>query len=706
MTKLTAFSDMPTLADPSATVGGSRTEGMEADLTSVLDALRRNRWLILTIVCLSLCLGIIVIARSEMLYRASATIQIEAQSQKILSTDENHPDGGSQEADRFLQTQLSLLKSRALTELVVDQLNLANRIQATGRSGEPLSFEQRKELAITKLQSEMTVTLPRDSSVAEITIVDGDPNFTAAAANAFAEMFINYNLRRRFGETDYARQFLEGELAKAKKRLEASEKAVVEYARQSRLVDASGSTSGGDGIRMLTASSMTDVNTALTQAQIVRIGAERRWQEAEHTPPLDLPEVLANPVIQQLLQERARTLADYNKDRQIFKPDFPATKDKLSEISTLENEAQKIGEQVRNGLRNNYLIAVQQEKALTDKLEGLKSLTLTEQNKGIEYNILRREVDTNRLMYDGLLQRFKEVSASAGVTANNISIVDHAQVPSRPFTPRVTLTLASSLGTGLLLAFFIVAMRAKLDDILRSPVDVIERLGIPLLATIPLRPRGISALEMIEGSVLSEAFWSLHIALDRTVPKVPPRSVAFTSSRASQSKSMCAYAAALNFARSGKRVLLIDADLRRPSLHRLLDLPNEYGLAGVLTQQCTLKDAVRSTTFRGLSVMTAGQPTRNPAELFAEPALPALLKSLQQGYDMVVVDSPAVLLLSDAVVVATNTASSVFVIEANRTRAEDARSAIHRLQENGAKMAGSILTEYNQVLSLYKPSGP
>ena len=448
---------------------GSRSEGIDIDLRDIGAVIRRY-WLTLAIImALALATGIIITARAPKLYRASATVQIEQQSSKVLSSEEDQASV-AQDADRFLQTQLSLLNSRALASLVVDQLKLAETIPARNPGSEvELTKQERKAVAIQQLQDGLSVTLPRDSRVAQITFTGPDPKLVAKIANAYADNFIVYNLQRRYGESSYARTFLQRELGDAKKRLEASESGVVNYARSNRLVDigTSGPNASGttDGTRLLTASSILDVNSALARAQVSRIEAERKWQQAISTPAIALPEVMSNTAIQQLLQQRAQNLAAYDKDRQSFKPHFPAMKEAQAQLETLARPLQLHAEGVRKSLRNNYLLAAQQENALAAKLEALKSETLNEQSRSIQYNTLRREVDTNRLMYDGLLQRFKEVSAAAGVTANNISVVDRAVEPQRPFTPRARLNIISSLVGGL-----------ALGPLLREPGrDVVDR---------------------------------------------------------------------------------------------------------------------------------------------------------------------------------------------------------------------------------------
>ncbi|WP_030540042.1 polysaccharide biosynthesis tyrosine autokinase [Sphingobium sp. DC-2] len=679
--------------------GGS--EGIDIDFPAIWNLLRRNVHLIGGVVAIALLIGVVIVMRAERLYRATATVQIEEQSAKVLNSEDGRQASGSQEAERFLQTQLSLLNSRAMAQLVVKKLNLASRIPP-GPDGRILSPQEREEAAIAKLQSSMSLTLPRDSRVAQITITDRDPRFVADAANAYAEEFIQYNLGRRFGETSYARTFLENELGKAKKRLEASEVAVVDYARRTRLIDATGGKGTEDGVRMLTSSNLMDINSALGRAKVERIEAERRWRQAQATPALNMPEVMTNPAVQQLVEKRALSTADYSRDREKFREDYPGMRDRATELTALNNEVQKIAQTIRGGLRNNYEIAVNQERALASQLESLKTRTVEEQNKSIGYNILRREVDTNRLMYDGLLQRFKEVSAAAGVTANNISIVDRAEVPNRPFTPRTTMTLLSSLASGFALALVLVGVRSRLDDIIRSPEDVASALDLPVLATIPSHPSRLSMTEVIEGSSLSEAFWSLRLAVERTSSGGVPRSLLFTSSRSSEGKSTCAYAVALNFARSGRRVLFIDADLRRPTLHRAIGLPNDKGLASVLAGETTLNDAIRYSVADRLDVLTGGQPTRNPAELLAQPVLASIIAAAEQSYDLVVIDSAPVLLLADAIALASAAGATVFVVEANGARAREARAAVQRLDENGARLCGAVLTKYDRELMQYR----
>ena len=676
--------------------GSSRnTEGMDIDLRALTAGLRRY-WLMMTvIVVLALAFGVAITLRAPELYRATATVQIEQQSSNVLTADDNQLNA-TQDAERFLQTQLSILNSRALAGRVAKDLDLGSNSKRHGEEGaEPSSPEARQAVVIDTLQSGLSVTLPRDSRVAQITYVGADRALVARIANSYAQNFIDYNLQRRFGESSYARDFLQKELQDAKRRLEESEREVLSYARENRIVDVNGNAGvAGTGGESLTTSSLLNVNQALSKAEIDRLEAERLWRQAISTPSIALPDVMNNSAVQQLLQQRAQLQAQYGKDRKTFTPDYPVMQETQAQIAALNQQIEQLASAFRTRLRNNYELAAQEQSALQAKLESLKSETLSERSRSIQYNILQREVDTSRLMYDGLLQRFKEVSAAAGVTANNISIVDRAEMPERPFSPNARLNLASALVAGLSLALLLGLIRFKIDDTIRTPEDIASQFDVPLLGTIPSKPEDMSIDEMVEGSSIAEAFWSLRIALDHMFDSVPRRSLLITSSRESEGKSTTAFAIALGFARSGQRVVLIDGDLRRPTLHRMLDIPNDVGLASVISGDTAIENSTRHSRNALLRVMTAGPVTKNPAQLLAESKLISTLDALASNADLVVVDSAPVLELADAASFAAWAGATLFVVEANRSRASEVRKAVDRLRSNGVLVAGIVLTRY------------
>ncbi|HEY0625149.1 MAG TPA: GumC family protein [Allosphingosinicella sp.] len=448
-----AFADEPELYE--------EERGAALDLRAIWSALYRNRYLIAAVVAVALLLGLAATFLMTRIYRAEASVQIEQQTSRVLGTEEEEPLAGVQDADRFLETQLDVIRSRYLAERVAQDLKLfgndrffdAMKIKAPEDPEGALTLEQtRREAVLRTISENRSVSLPRNSRIARIRFDSPDPALAARVANSFAANFITSNLQRKFDTSSYAREFLSSQLADAKQRLEESERNMLAYARGARLIDTSSGVAGSDqqnGPQSLTTSSLVQLNNAHTAAIAQRVQAQQKWATASATPPLALPEVLANPAIQELVQQRAEQLALYQQERQRRREDFPAVQQAAARIAELDRQIATLANNIKSGIRQQYQVAMQQEQALSGNISRLKGETLAEQDRSVRYNILKREADTNREMYEGLLQRYRQVSAEAGVTANNISMLDQADTPSEPVSPRPVLNLALAGMAGL-----------------------------------------------------------------------------------------------------------------------------------------------------------------------------------------------------------------------------------------------------------------
>ncbi len=280
----------------------------------------------------------------------------------------------------------------------------------------------------------------------------------------------------------------------------------------------------------------------------------------------------------------------------------------------------------------------------------MKGETLAEQGRSVRYNILKREADTNRELYDGLLQRYKQVSAQAGATNNNITIIDRAFPPIEPVSPKPALNMALAGLAGLMMAVLFLFGREKLDDQVRIPDDVDRKLKIPLLGVVPLLKAKESLNDALRNpkSGLSEAHHALRTSLELASARGMPFSLLLTSSGQSEGKSSTAFAMARDFASSGKRILLVDGDLRKPSLHRLIIVSAATGLSNVLARQKTFGEVVQHSKINGFDFVPSGPLPPNPADLFAGGAMLELFATLRDHYDLVIIDGPPVLGLADA----------------------------------------------------------
>lgn len=672
------------------------------DFRKIWSAVWRNRLLIAAILAASLAFGVLSLFLTDPTYRATASIEINNQPVKVLGTEDFQQISSPQETDRLLQTQIDILRSRAVAEGVADDLNLTKSDNFLVAQGVKPNPDVSREQVIKALRENLVVSLPRSTRVVPVSFDSSDPKLAAQIANRYVQNLIAGNLQRHFDTSTYSKEFLQNQLKLTKARLETSERALLDYARSVGLVDPSAG--GGDpndpsnnAPRSLTSANLIDLNQSLAAAKAARIQAEGRWGVAQATPTMNLPEVLGNPAIQQMTQRRAELESAYEQELQRRMPDHPAVKQAAAAIKELNSQIATLASGIRNSIRNEYHITVKQEAQLAATVGRLKGTTLAEQQLGIRYNILKREVDTNRELYNGLLQRYKEVSAEAGVTSNNISIIDRAESPLLPISPRPFANLTLALLFGIFVAAGVVAVRERFQDGVRAPDEVEGRFGIPLLGHVPRVSSGEAATAKLAnpGSLISEAYQAIRTAVEFSTEAGTPKTMLITSSRPAEGKSTTALVMARDAARAGRKVLLIDADMRRPSLHALLDVPPDPGLSTFLTQQTTAEAVIHETDMPGLSFIPAGPKPPNPAELVSGTAIRTLLNYLSERYDQIIIDSPPVLGLADAPRLASIVDATMLVIEANRSQRGAIDGAIRRLNAARAHLIGAVLVKFD-----------
>jgi polysaccharide biosynthesis transport protein len=678
-------------------------DGMEINPKQIFRAIRRHILIIVLIPAVAMLAGAIITARTPPEYQAVATLQIEDRASKVLSTDDTQPAAQAQDSDRFLQTQIGLLTSKALAGQVVDRLALAADDRALVRLGMPAAAAAglkttgaRREALVATLRAGLSVTLPRNSRIAQVAFKGRDAELSALIANAYVRNFIIYNLERRFQDSSYARSFLSEQLGQSKERLEASERALVAYATRSRLVESAPAAGAAPAdIRTSTSANLSDLTTTLSSAEAARIEAEQRWSLAQRTPLMSLPEVLQSSAIQDLVERRAVARAEFEQERERRKPDFPTMQQASAQIEELNAQISGIATSIRDSLQNRYIVAAQNESALRARIEQLKSNKLAEDDLSIEYNILRREVDTNRTMHDGLLQRYKEVSAAAGVTANNITPVDTAELPTIPVSPKLKMNLASAGLLGALIALMVVFIREKFTDRIHTVEDVPTKLGVRHLGVLPRVPSGSTWVRELEDpkSPLSESTASIRAFLDHLVRSPACTSVLVTSSGPGESRLAFANGLARSFAKTGKRVLLIDTDLRAPSLHGTLKLDNIAGLSTILSGEDSPTTAIQLEVRPNLDFLSAGAASHDPAGLLSGPQFHDMLRRFAGQYGVLVLHAPPVdEQLADALLVAGSTSATILMVDADASATEEVKTSILRLRAVGASVTGAVLS--------------
>jgi capsular exopolysaccharide synthesis family protein len=374
-----------------------------------------------------------------------------------------------------------------------------------------------------------------------------------------------------------------------------------------------------------------------------------------------------------------------------------------AQSAELDTQIKQAMANIQQSLKVNYDVALNQEKSFQDQVKKAQTATLDMGTRSIQYNILQREADTYRSLYEALLQRYKEVGLLGGITTNNISIVDRAEVPPKPYQPKPLLNMALALVGGLGIGVLLASLIELLDESIATPEDLESKLNIPLLGSVPKLAKGHSPADalMDQRSAFSEAYYSIRTALQFSTAHGAPSSLLVTSSRPSEGKSTSALAIAKNFARVGKRVLLVDGDMRNPSMHRHMGADNGQGLSNLLTGSMRIDQVALVTDTPNLSFIPCGPLPPNPAELLSGGSLRTFLDDALNLFDLVVIDGPPVLGLADAPTLAAAVAGTVFVVESRGTRRGLGRTALQRLQLGRAHLLGGLLTKFDAKQSAY-----
>jgi capsular exopolysaccharide synthesis family protein len=693
-------------------------DGDREDEVNLLDYWRilvKRKWTVLATLAMVLVIALVGTLLTTPIYRATSTLQIERNTLQVVQVGGVDTQGAMEYDNDFQQTQIELLKSRALAQRVVSQMGLGpddlDRLWPGSAWEKVVSLFHRGaaddaddnaapakkagpaqvNAIAAQFQGGLTVEPVRNSQLVKLEYDSPDPNFSMKAANAIAESFVGQNLERKFDSTSYAKGYLEDRLQELKLKLEDSERKLVQFAQKEQIVSA-GDANGAN----LTEQNLSSLNSAYAKAKEDRIRAEAKWRQAPNLRGTGLQNSAGEePVIKTLQEARGKLLLDYQDKGRLYKPDYPIMQQLKAQIDEIDKQIAIEEHNIRSGIQAEYQAALEQEQMLGQQLQQSKTEDLDLQSRSIQYNIYKREVDTNRQLYDALLQRYKEIGIAGGVSANNISIVDRAE-PGFKFKPSLQRNMTLAALAGLMLGILLALAFEYLDDTIKRPEDIEKLLGVPLLGAIPMLKAPMTPARALEDvrSAFSEAYRSLRTALQFSTDRGVPRTLLVTSAMPSEGKSTTAYVLGQYYAQLGKRVLIIDCDLRNPSLHRLLGVENSQGLSNYLAGTVKPTDLIKPTEMPGLMYMPTGPLPPNPAELLMGSKMMSLLTVAAEKFDLLILDGPPIMGLADAPILSNLAMGTLLVIQAGSTRVAVAKNAIKRLHAARAHVVGGLLTHF------------
>lgn len=694
---------------PDRQLGPHQSAPQLINIAAIRGIIYRQRWLIAGVIAIALVLGVIATLLATPMFQADAKVSVKPYGQYVVE-GQNEDNVPSSQINEFLATLIELIQSRKLALVVADDLNLAERNDFLGKNidesrapgmSDAQWKESKRQMAASRLVGAVVADQSEGSWVIDIGFRSENPALAAEIANGYAEAFIASDTRNSLENNRYALDYLKEQIEVTRKKLEGAEVTSNDYARDRSIIVQSVGASEAQDASMgatLTSTKLASINEQYIAARSARISAEQRWRALQSLPASQIPEVQSNPALQDLITDLTSKRVQLAELRQRYNDDFPQIRNLQVQIDTINAQLERSSADIKASLRNELTIARNREQALEAELGGLTQETLSEQDDKVELSVLDREAQALRDQLRILLDRYNQVSSAAGVNPGTLQRLDSATVPSVPYSPNLLRNLSLALAIGIAFAAGLAVLRETFDDRIRSLEDVEDKLGLPFLGHTPfVAERDISMEGSNRFSTLMEAYSSIRAAVDFSLPR-SNNVIQLTSSQPGEGKSTTAVILAEMFSSFGRKTLLVDADLRRPSVASLLGIERpKVGVVEVVLGHVQLEDAVVKGVHENLEILPVGETPPNPSEILASKEFRDFIDRCRAEYSLVIFDSCPVMGIADAPMLGRMVDATVFVLEANTLPFSRARAAVRRLNAAGAKTIGAVLTKYRAL---------
>lgn len=709
--------------------------------------LKRLRYMI-PVFCATVALGLLFSFLSPTLYTARSTLKIEPQNPVFsavpgVGESPHSSQTGNSAPDDYYPTQFALLEGAPLAARVIKSLGLENnpalshglfnmkslimwpinvladafnalRFPKSKSGAKPTTYELGVSPAlVSRYRNFLTVTPVKKTRLVEVAFSTPDPKLSQQLANAHATSFIQMILENRFNLTQEARDFLRQKLTELREKVVKAENALNEFSQQHGVV----SMEKGENIVV---DRLVDLNKQLTAVRSERIQAESLYQMTRNKKSEYLAQVLTNPLILQI----KGTLANLETEKGRLSSIYTAEHPRMQELNRQIAEAKRgLANEVANivrGIESNYSAARAREQALEAEAKRQQDAALNLKEVGVDYAVLNEEVVINRGLYDSVLKRMNETNVANDLAASNIQVMERAELPTAPSSPNTTKNLLVSVILGLFLAVSFGFFLEYMDATMHTPQQVWTAVSLATLGVVPhfrsLQQRHhpmlsntvvSNRLESVtppekgvgkeivvahdQFSMMAESYRSIRTALMLSQAERPPKVILLTSPCPNEGKTVTTLNLGIALAQGGKRVLVIDADLRKGRCHQLLHRHNVCGLANVLTGSIDVKNAIQETAIKGFSLLPRGALPPNPADLLMSQRMRDILNELRTLFDFIVVDSPPIIAVSDAAVLSAISDGVVLVFNGEKTTTPSARRSLEHLDKVGARILGVIL---------------
>ena len=695
----------------------------ESALREYMRVLIKRKWMV--IACILGIFGATLVAslRQTPVYEAVGRIAVNRPDPNIISFKDSMPVYDYLDPSD-LDTEVRILQSDLLALQVVRQLNFDKRPEFGGQPdrqlpnlvADPLQGDSMRTTALLGgFKGNLHVSLIPNTRIIEIHYRSADPQLAASAVNTLVATYIEQNFKTKFESTMQASDWLSKQLVDLQMKVETSQEKLVRYQKEHEIL-------GTDEKQNITTAKLDELNKELTGAESDRMQKEAAYRQTQSADPEAVAAAISSDapgnttsvgsgLIDKLREQQASLkiqIADLSTQ---FGPAYPKVAQLNNQLKEIDRQFQSETRKAVDHLRGQYLAALQRENMLRDAFEKQKQQANKLNESAIEYSLLKRDAETNRTLYEGLLEKMKEAGVSAGLRSNNIKVLDPSRVPMAPVEPNIPRNLLFALVLGITSGVGLAFLLENMDNTVRTTeqaqvISALPSLGmIPLGSKSPASGHGVKQLTLASSkeaveivtqtrpqSQMAESYRALRTSLLLSSLGAPPKVIMVTSARPQEGKTTTAINSAIVLAQKGVKVLLVDADLRRPSVHKTLGMGPRSGLSNVLTGSATLQQAIAvSPVLPNLFILPAGTPPPNPAELLASTNMKDVLDELREQFDHVVVDTPPTLSVTDAVVLSPRVDAIILVIRSGQTTKQALRRARDILMQVNAHVTGVLL---------------
>jgi capsular exopolysaccharide synthesis family protein len=701
-------------------------ENPSFSLLDYWEGIRRYKLVILAFVIAGAMGALMLSFVQTPLYRAHTSLEVEDLNENFQNLKEADPTTQTAPPESYFQTQVKILQSREMIELVVDKLNLMQRTtphkhfwSAWLHRNTAIDPALQREQLVDSIQKNLTVQAWGESQTAEIFYDSPDPRLAADVANTLVQTFIDESRELRWNSTQNTAEWLTAHLKELQKNLDASETKLQDFARSTGII----LTSDKQDVAAenISQDKLKEIQAELSRAQADRADKQAQYETIKNAPIETLTPTLNNPALQNYLVKMADLKAQLANLSATYTPEHYKVRQVQAQIADLQKAIDGERASILRRSRDDYE-AAQKREAMLNAAYSEQAKTVSDMaGKTIQYENLQHEVDTNRELYDALLLRIKQAGLAAAMRSSNVVVVDTAKPPVLPYRPNFQMNTALGLITGLFAGVGFVLMKDRFNRNIESPGLSPTYLRIPELGVIPaaklasrrfawfpastnlplqLKAAGQNGTTR-EHATLAEAYRAtLTSILLPTLHGDGPRVLVLTSPDAGAGKTTVTSNLGMATAEIGRRVLLIDADLRRPRLHRLFEIPNSFGLTDILRittplEEIPVNQLVRQTKIPGLSIVPSGPTTDGLSSLLYSPRLTEFLQRVAKEFDLVLIDAPPMLHFADARVLGRHSDGVILVLRSGQTKRDAAMLARQRFDEDGTCVLGTILNSWD-----------